>query len=207
MKLTILVFTMFLVGCSLFDDSADKTVSMTQAESQASQPDHTTDLAKYNEKLVELVDELVSLPQYDFSGKNTVVSTFVWNENFTAKSANEALRFLGIQLSEQTKHQLVKHHANIIETYGAQSLAISADGMYFLSRDLDELYTQLNADYVVTGVMSQQKQGIMLNAYIVDFESKIIVGSAQQFFPNYMFEDENQVTLQKGKLFISREGH
>lgn len=204
MKPIIMIFMGLLAGCELLDDEV--VDGQSSAEMSAAHV-KTVNSLQYEEQVKSLVDELSSLDKYELTTKNTIVSTFVWNESFTATSDSQALSSLGINLAEQTKHQLVHHHANIIEAYSSKSLAVSNEGTYFLSRDLEELYTHLDADYIITGIMSKQKQGIMVNAYVVDFSSKLIVGSAQQLFPHTLFSDENHVTLKGGKIFVSREGY
>lgn len=203
MKTIIVLLIGLLAGCELLDDvmSSPEDSIRSTLESEMKNP------YQYSEQVELLVDELSALDKYELKTKKTIVANFVWNESFTSEIGSDTLKLLGIHLAEQTKHQLVHHNANVIEGYSGKSLAISSDGAYFLSRDLDELSSHVKADYVVTGVMSKQKQGIMVNAYVVDFSSKLIVGSAQQLFPHYIFTDENNVTLKNGKLFISREGY
>lgn len=203
MKFIIVLFVSLLSGCELIDDvmgSPEDTIRST-LKSEMSNP------YQYSEQVELLVDELSKLDKYDLTSKKTIVSTFVWNESFTSERDNNSLKLLGIHLAEQTKHQLVHNDANVIEGYSGKSLAISDDGTYFLSRDIDELASHVKADYVVTGIMSKQKQGIMVNAYVVEFTTQLIVGSAQQLFPYYIFSGENHATLKNGKIFVSREGY
>lgn len=204
MKIIIMILIGLLAGCEVLNREAIN--SLLGSEAPAIQTVTDNSLA-YEEQVERLVDELSSLDKYEITAKNTIVSTFVWNKSFTAQSEYSALSSLGINLAEQTKHRLVQHDANIVEGYSTKSLSISDEGIYFLSRDLDELYTNLDVDYVITGVMSKQKTGIIVNAYVVDFSSKLIVGSAQQLFSYSIFSDENQATIKDGKIFVSREGY
>lgn len=201
MKFIIVLFVSLLTGCELLDDVTGSNPSEDAIKAEMNNP------YQYSEQVELLVDELSELDKYDLTAKKTIVSTFVWNESFTAERDNNSLKFLGIHLAEQTKHQLVHQDANVIEGYSGKSLAISDDGSYFLSRDIEELSSHVKADYVVTGIMSKQKQGIMVNAYVVEFSTKLIVGSAQQLFPYYIFSAENHATLKNGKIFVSREGY
>lgn len=204
MKPIMVLFLSLLASCSLFDEEEANALSDPQATfSQAEK----TNPQQYTEQVKLLVKELASIDKYDLEEKNTIISTFVWNESFTSESDNMGLKSLGLHLAEQTKYELVHQNANVIEGYSGKSLAISNEGTYFLSRDLEALYKHIDADYVVTGVMSKQKQGIMVNAYVIDFASKLIVGSAQQLFPHTVFTNENHVTLKDGKIFVSREGY
>lgn len=198
MKALLFLFSLSLLGCEMLLDEDVSSESMKVEEAVASSSYELTNL---------LAQQLAQLDAYKITEKNTVVSTFVWNESLTTSTDQYRLSELGLQLSEQTKHALVQEKARVVETYAGKAVSISDDGTYFLSRDVEDLYQHLNADYVVTGIMSKEKAGIIVNAYVIDFKSKIIVGSAQQFFPNAIFKDENNVTIKDGKLFISREGN
>lgn len=201
MKVFGLLVIFMLAGCEMLNEHLLADDASVENEEVIIEPVVT---ASYETLVEELVTQLVNLKSYQYSEQNTIVSTFVWNESLTAQNDITPLSSLGLHLAEQTKFHLVQKEVKIIEAYGSQALSMSDEGTYFLSRDLDELYSHLDANYIVTGVMSKQKLGVMVNAYVVDFETKLIVGSAQQLFPHSIFENENSVTQKKGKLYISR---
>jgi len=64
------------------------------------------------------------------------------------------------------------------------------------SRDWKELPERQIIDYVVTGTMMEQENGVMINARMIGMQSRVVVATAQSFIPSWVIgeqinQDEN----------------
>ena len=77
-------------------------------------------------------------------------------------------------------------------------------GDFALSRDWKELPGRQVIDYVVTGTMTPQDDGIIVNARMVGMQSHVVVATSQAFIPSWVFggriEMLQQVKMKDGMI-------
>lgn len=72
-----------------------------------------------------------------------------------------------------------------------------------LSRDLDLISSQVEADFYITGTITEQQGGAIVNARVINADNKDVVGAATRFFPNQLFWGAERVTTRGGMLYRS----
>ena len=102
------------------------------------------------------------------------------------------------------KTELVQYSARVVEHKAAKALSISANASYFLSRDIKELASKTQAEYVIAGTITELDGGAMVNAEVIELSSSEIVGAAREFFPTSAAWSSKQVSLRNNVLH--REG-
>ncbi|GAB3031937.1 FlgO family outer membrane protein [Bowmanella dokdonensis] len=70
-----------------------------------------------------------------------------------------------------------------------------------LSRDVKQLSGAQAVDFYITGTLTEQQNGAVVNARIVHAQSRTVVASATRFFPDDLFWRDEQVTLRDGMIY------
>ncbi|MEW6994610.1 FlgO family outer membrane protein [Colwelliaceae bacterium MEBiC 14330] len=102
----------------------------------------------------------------------------------------ESTNWLGNQLAESFVHELQRHGLVVIDFKTTGHIRVTAEGDYVFSRDWQELPERQIIDYVVSGTMVEQENGILVNARMIGIQSKVIVATAQSFIPTWVLGDE-----------------
>ncbi len=123
----------------------------------------------------------------------------------------ESTNWLGNQISESFVHELQRHGLIIVDFKVTGHIRVTKDGDYVFSRDWKELPERQIIDYVVTGTMMEQENGILINARMIGIQSKVIVATAQAFIPAWVIGEElthqqnvnNNVKMKDGMIIRS----
>ena len=102
----------------------------------------------------------------------------------------ETTNWLGNQLAESFVHELQRHGLVIIDYKTTGHIRVTKKGDYVFSRDWQELPERQIIDYVVSGTMVEQENGILVNARMIGIQSKVVVATAQSFIPAWVLGDE-----------------
>ncbi len=102
----------------------------------------------------------------------------------------ETTNWLGNQLAESFLHELQRHGLVVIDFKTTGHIRVTKEGDYVFSRDWQELPERQIIDYVVSGTMVEQENGILVNARMIGIQSKVIVATAQSFIPSWVLGDE-----------------
>ena len=102
----------------------------------------------------------------------------------------ESTNWLGNQLSESFVHEMQRHGLVVIDFKTTGHIRVTEDGDYVFSRDWKELPERQIIDYVVTGTMMQQDEGILVNARMIGMQSRVVVATAQSFIPAWVVGDD-----------------
>jgi len=102
----------------------------------------------------------------------------------------ESTNWLGNQIAENFVHELQRHGMIIVDFKTTGHIRVTKEGDYVFSRDWKELPERQIIDYVVTGTMMKQENGVMVNARMIGMQSRVVVATAQSFIPNWVIGDE-----------------
>jgi len=119
----------------------------------------------------------------------------------------ESTNWLGNQLSESFVHEMQRHGLVVIDFKTTGHIRVTAEGDYVFSRDWKELPERQIIDYVVTGTMMKQEEGIIVNARMIGMQSRVVVATAQSFIPSWVVGDnvENRENVQMKDGLIIRD--
>ena len=110
-----------------------------------------------------------------------------------AKTPVAVASFVDLKDLETTNwlgNQLARHGLVVIDYKTTGHIRVTKTGDYVFSRDWQELPERQIIDYVVSGTMVEQENGILVNARMIGIQSKVIVATAQSFIPSWVLGDE-----------------
>lgn len=93
---------------------------------------------------------------------------------------------VGNQLAESFMHQFQQFGLAVVDYKTTRDIQVTANGDFVFSRDHNKLDTLQMIDYVLSGTMVHTPKGIMVNARVVNFRTKVITASAQQLIPHFV---------------------
>ena len=118
----------------------------------------------------------------------------------------EKTNWLGNQLAESFVHELQRHGLVVIDYKTTGHIRVTKEGDYVFSRDWQELPERQIIDYVVSGTMVEQENGILVNARMIGIQSKVVVATAQSFIPAWVLGDEmnqsEKVKMKDGMIIL-----
>jgi TolB-like protein len=117
------------------------------------------------------------------SNVSVAIASFVDLENF--KKTNK----LGLMLSETLIHDMQIRGYKVIDYKTMDTVKINRKGDFTFSRNILELTRNHNIQYFLSGTISGFKNGLIVNARLIDVRSKYVISTAQAFIPTYIVRD------------------
>ena len=125
----------------------------------------------------------------------------------TDLSRQGPMMLLGHQLEQGLITEAVRRGFIAQDFKAANSIVLNADSDRALSRNLAHLRDTQNFDFYITGTITEQEGGAMVNARIINVRSKDVIAAATQFFPSALFWREEQVTSRNGMLYRTEKSY
>lgn len=113
------------------------------------------------------------------------------------------LMLLGHQLEQGMMTEAVRRGFVAQDYKATNAIIMTNEYDRALSRDLAHISQLQNIDYYITGTITSQQQGAMVNARIINVRTKDVVAAATRFFPVDLFWHQEQVGLRNGMLYRS----
>ncbi len=116
--------------------------------------------------------------------------------------AQHPLMLLGHQL-EQGLMTEASRRGFITQDYKiTNDIIIDSTSDRVMSRNIEELYKHnLGVDFYVSGTITEQQNGAIVNARVVHVKTKDVVAAATKFFPSELFWKEEKVTTRGGLIY------
>lgn len=112
-------------------------------------------------------------------GKPIVVASFV-NLDSTLRNTNA----LGIQLAESFIDELQQIGLPVNDHKLNHVLDINEKGDFAFSRERTQYFSEVDMGYVLTGTMTKNSRGLIVNARIVNAINNKVLASTSKFLPN-----------------------
>ena len=152
------------------------------------------------------INDVVKGLAYEMINSSSFVSpkTPVAVASFVNLADLESTNWLGNQLSESFIHELQRHGFVVVDYKTTGYIRVTKEGDFIFSRDWKELPERQIIDYVVTGTMMKQENGVMVNARMIGMQSHVVVATAQSFIPSWVLDDEikndNNLKIRDGMI-------
>ncbi|WP_022941012.1 FlgO family outer membrane protein [Psychromonas hadalis] len=145
---------------------------------------------------------------YSFNGEKSLILSEVVSKmadqllyNFPKKYHNETIaltsivdlndhkvtNWLGQTISEQLIHELHIRHLRVIDFKLTGNIQLTEAGEFALTRDWTKLNKNLDVQRILTGTMSRNEEGMILNIRIVNANSNLVESTSSAFVPHSMF--------------------
>lgn len=111
------------------------------------------------------------------------------------------LMLLGHQLEQGLLTEVVRRGFIAQEYKATNSIVMSSDSEKVLSRDISQLSPTQTIDYYITGTITEQEGGAMVNARVINVRNKDVIAAATKFFPSELFWQTEKMTLRNGMLY------
>ncbi len=191
-----------LSGCQLSSEqahstSADQNVATSQLDHVISQQaleqgdinhrlfvpyQHHKTLVNYVEQMaLEIVDTMQQESELGIA-----ITSFV-DFDASLKSSSQ----LGNQLAESMMYQLQKFGYGVIDFKTMDTINVTAQGDFVLSRDVEELAERRLASDILTGTLIYRPNGVEVNARVINLNSKLVIASAQKVIPYFVLKNES----------------
>lgn len=174
MKFVLLCIGILVIsGCTTGFDPNFR--AMLLSDSNELDADQRPPKNELNHLVEKLVVEMLSNNQF-VTKQNAIAVTSIVD----LKSLDKTNR-LSHQLSEGLVHYLHDSGYRVVDFKLTGAIAVTGEGDFIHSRDLDDLKVQQAVDYLVSGTLDRYDSGIYLSVRMVGAQSQVIVGSAQTF--------------------------
>jgi hypothetical protein len=148
-----------------------------------------------------LAQELFSNMQTDKQYRYAVAGFVPVTTMKTNLNEQGPLMLLGHQLEQGLITEAVRRGYVALDYKASNSIIMTDSYDRALSRQLVHLSELQNVDYYITGTITPQQSGAMVNARVINVRNKDVVAAATSFFPADLFWEKEQVTLRNGQLY------
>jgi len=112
----------------------------------------------------------------NISDSRLAVASFVNIDNL------EETNRLGMALAENMMHEMHVRGFGVVDFKTKESLQVRQSGDFVFSRNLSELRKQYNVHYFLSGTLSRNVDGVVINARMIEADTGLIVSTAQAYF-------------------------
>lgn len=132
---------------------------------------------------------------------NTVLSPIAVT-SMVNLSTLESTNSLGEQISEDFVHELHRRGEVVLDYKITGSIKVTPEGDFSMSRDWTELSKRIPAGRVLTGTMSRNDLGVVLNMRIINMRTRLVEATSQGFVPNELM----QGSIDSGRTVLVTKG-
>ena len=94
--------------------------------------------------------------------------------------------WLGQTLAESFINELTIRRIPVIDYKTTGSISVTGQGDFVFTRDWKKLRSQLPVSRILTGTMSRNSEGVIVNIRIINMESSFVESTAQAIIPNHL---------------------
>lgn len=194
MKQCIPALAVLLFGCVVPPENTVRIISEPDAprserinQQNVFQPDSTAILQRHtphttvNDYSRNIVHELME--QHLALEDNAMVA--VTDLSYTDSSLDQGSLF-SHHFSEAIIYDLHRFGVAVLDYKATDYIRVTPEGDFVLSRNFEELKAELPIKYVVTGTMTKHRQGLLVNARLIEIDSKRVISAARTFVPEHV---------------------
>ncbi len=187
---------MSLAGCTLPSVSKHRAVAVPEIVEPATER-NTVDY--YTQKLADqLYRSVLTLnPKAGIA-----IGTFTQVDSLMLDSdSNHPLHLLGLQLEEGLMAATVRQGLKVIEYKTRKKLMLKGNQDLMLSRNIDELGQNQKIRYFLTGTLTEQENGVVVNARLIDTDNNQVIAAATDYVPGDVFWQTNKVKMKHNMIY------
>ena len=110
-------------------------------------------------------------------------------------------RHIGLQIQESFITLGSQAGLKIIEYKTMSSIKIQKGTDVMLSRNTQNLHSGINAQYFLTGTYSEQDDGLVVNARLIELSSQNVVAAATDYIPTVTLKSKENITMKNNLLY------
>ena len=147
------------------------------------------------------ISPVLNLGQLSTSGKLSLIASFLADQlaqnrdlknvsqsrvavtSFVNLQALKETNKIGLLLSEIMIHDFQVRGFPVVDFKTLPFIQVTPTGDFIFSRRVDELRSEYNINYFLTGTYTNNSDGVVINARLLDARSALVVSTAQAFIP------------------------
>lgn len=169
----------------------------------------STDEAEDNNTVRNVHEYATGVAQALFDGisekvklRPLMVSSFVDVVSLKSEpTSRDPMALLGLQLEESFITLASEKGFHVKESRTRNSIAMLDDQTQVLSRNQAFLESELELGYFLTGTLTRQENGAMVNARLIDLSNNQVVSAAASFIPDSVFLQRQRSNWFNGRLY------
>lgn len=142
---------------------------------------HFNQLGEYTEQMAVDIQQDLKGTQVD---SEIVVASFVYLD-----SALQPRGQLGNQLAENFINDLQQIGLPVSDHKLTGTLDMNGAGDFVFSRDTSQISNLMEIGYVFSGTMQKNSRGVIVNARLMNFNTKRVIASSSKFIPDILLEN------------------
>jgi TolB-like protein len=173
----------------------DDTNDLADVTTSGAHPSNT--LHMHVEKLVR---QLLGTSRF-IDTNNTVAVGTILPTIHTGGDSLPSHSELGLQIQESLMTFATQAGLKVIEYKTMPNIKISNQADKMLSRQVDELNSDVSADYFLTGTYTLQESNTIVNIRLIQMPENIVLAAATDYVPNDTMWSSSKVTLKNNQIY------
>lgn len=153
-----------------------------------------------HQHVTRLANRLFSSAKNMKLNQSVAVGTFLPVSLISDESMLEQ-RHIGLQIQESFITLGSQAGLKIIEYKAMSAIKIQKGTDVMLSRDTQNLHGEINAQYFLTGTYSEQDDGLVVNARLIELSSQNVVAAATDYIPTVTLKSKENITMKNNLLY------
>lgn len=197
---SLLFLSVTIVGCSQINDAPNADVVTNgglslQTQANVDQEEQSlktikvanrTDVNYYVRGLMyKLLDNI-----YGVTDETPMAVTSFVNTDSNFQNTN----ILGNQIAESFIHEAHNSGLSVVDFKTTDYIRVTQNGDFVFSRDYRELGESAPIIYVLSGTMTQDNAGYLINARIIEIQTKVVAATAQSHIPQFIVDEIEKET-------------
>ncbi|WP_404394324.1 FlgO family outer membrane protein [Pseudoalteromonas phenolica] len=203
MRLCILVLITLLSGCQLMNEIKREDELANPKGIEGSLPMEVKGMSSFplHNYTLNLANQLYKGEAGRLRNSNIAVMSFTLATELGQKTAAQQSSGLSQQIQESLITQMTQLGYSMVEHRISDSITVSEHHEDMLTRNLSNLRTRQNIDYVILGTITRQEHANMINARLVNVLNGQVISAAFTEVPiNVMWTDE-KIQMRNNKLY------
>jgi TolB-like protein len=189
------ILALFLSACSIVPIDG----SMSEDNKQQGTSVHVKKMGLHD-YAEQIARQLFDTSGYIDSSNGIVIGTILPADTLTP-SENLKLSHVGLQLQESFATFATQAGLKVIEYKTLNNVELIDNADLMLSRNVEKVLDNVNAQYVLTGTYISMDNDIIVNVRLIESYNKTIVAAATATVPLGSLWDHNKVKIQNHSLY------
>tara|TARA_R110001583_G_scaffold539_2_gene4829 strand:+ start:92 stop:772 length:681 start_codon:yes stop_codon:yes gene_type:complete len=129
----------------------------------------------------QMADQLLNTYDQQFENESIALTSLVDLNN------NENTSWLGQTISEQFIHELHIRKLRVVDYKLMGKIQMTPQGEFAITRDWEKLNNNVDVTRILTGTLSRNEEGVIVNVRIVNASSNVVESTSSAFIPNSVF--------------------
>ena len=204
----VLLFTLSLLSaCSSINESPFNSDGFFWSDDDKDTEEKNTSVIACDNEKILIHENVTNLANTLFlSAKNirlaqsVAVGTFS-PMNLTNSQNLAEQKFIGLQIQESFITLATQAGLNVVEFKTASAIKITANADVMLSRNIEDLQKNINAQYFLSGTYSKHNNKLTVNARIIELGNQRVIAAATDYIAIPSSYNEQKITIKNNMLY------